>query len=237
MKNLEAPAPLPDDPRQRLIAAAGPVFAENGYSKSTLREICSSAGVNVAAVSYYFGDKMGLYREVINHVRTERERRFPAPANSEMDEPKIALWRLIRTMLSRMLYSEQGNWETQLLMREMNTPTPAFAELVNEFFRPLFNRLNDAFTRLLGVETPTHVVEQLTLSAVGQCLYYRVGQEVVEILIPQQRLAENFDLDSLSQHITAVMITAAEDARVQQEKQSLAKLIAEQTNPETTHEH
>ena len=51
--------------RTTVLEAAGHVFAEKGYLKTTLREICERAGVNGAAVNYYFGGKEGLYEEVL----------------------------------------------------------------------------------------------------------------------------------------------------------------------------
>lgn len=222
------------DPRAKLIAAAGPVFAQHGFKRSTLREICSIAEVNVAAVSYYFGDKMGLYTAVINKVRDDRDRKYPPPEKTEMDEPKIALWRIVRTILSRMLDSEEANWETHLLMREMNNPTPAFAELVDDFFRPLFAGLTDAIERMIERPVETQIVEQLALSAVGQCLHYKVGRGVIDILIPAERREQHFDIDTLSQHVTAVIIAAADQARIEQEKTALVELIQEHSTPTPT---
>ena len=53
----------------QLLDAAGKVFAEKGYDRSTVREICSLAGVNVSAVNYYFGDKERLYIEAVKNAR------------------------------------------------------------------------------------------------------------------------------------------------------------------------
>ena len=51
--------------RAKLVDAAGVVFAESGYQGATVREICARAGVNIALVNYYFGDKLELYAEVL----------------------------------------------------------------------------------------------------------------------------------------------------------------------------
>ena len=48
-----------------VLEAAGRVFAERGYTRATSREICEKAGVNSAAINYYFGSKEGLYEEVL----------------------------------------------------------------------------------------------------------------------------------------------------------------------------
>src|SRR6267154_1886804 len=59
-------APAASDPtREKLLTVAGRVFAARGYQATTVREICSAAGANVAAVNYHFGDKFGLYTEVL----------------------------------------------------------------------------------------------------------------------------------------------------------------------------
>ena len=51
--------------RERLLKAAERLIAERGYKKVTVRDICRAARANVAAVNYHFGDKEGLYRELL----------------------------------------------------------------------------------------------------------------------------------------------------------------------------
>jgi len=48
-----------DVTRATLIEAAGQVFAEFGFQRATMREICLRAGTDMAALNYYFGDKLG----------------------------------------------------------------------------------------------------------------------------------------------------------------------------------
>lgn len=51
--------------RQRLLAAAAPLFSANGARGPTIREIAAAAGINSQLIYYYFGDKDGLFLAVL----------------------------------------------------------------------------------------------------------------------------------------------------------------------------
>jgi AcrR family transcriptional regulator len=51
------------DSRARLLAAAGELFAEKGYEKTTVRKIGERADVDAALIARYFGSKADLYVE------------------------------------------------------------------------------------------------------------------------------------------------------------------------------
>lgn len=50
-----------DGTRLRLLDAAGARFARDGYAATTVRDIASDAGVNVALINRYFTSKEGLF--------------------------------------------------------------------------------------------------------------------------------------------------------------------------------
>lgn len=53
-----------DNNRTKLLRAAAELFANKGFVAVSTRDLCNHASVNVAAISYYFGGKEGLYLEV-----------------------------------------------------------------------------------------------------------------------------------------------------------------------------
>jgi AcrR family transcriptional regulator len=71
----EPRAELTADPRQRMappalkiLAAAQQVLVDKGFSGLTLRAIARESGENSAMVQYYFGNKEGLVRAMIDSV-------------------------------------------------------------------------------------------------------------------------------------------------------------------------
>jgi AcrR family transcriptional regulator len=54
-----------DHTRRNIIDAATKIFAEKGYDDASVRAITRKAGANQAAITYHFGGKDGLYREVL----------------------------------------------------------------------------------------------------------------------------------------------------------------------------
>ena len=87
--------------------------------------------------------------------------------------------------------------------------------MVEESFRPIFQRFTSVIASLSPPATPIDVIEKLALSVVGQCLYYRIGNGVVRQLIPEARRAACFDIESLARHMSGVTIAAAEQSLAQ----------------------
>jgi AcrR family transcriptional regulator len=54
------------DTIERILNSASALFAEHGYSETSLRTITSAANVNLAAVNYHFGSKRTLIEAVFN---------------------------------------------------------------------------------------------------------------------------------------------------------------------------
>jgi AcrR family transcriptional regulator len=51
-----------------ILEAAEPLFAQQGFAATTIKQIGAAAGVNPALIYYYFGSKEELYRRLLAHL-------------------------------------------------------------------------------------------------------------------------------------------------------------------------
>jgi AcrR family transcriptional regulator len=158
--------------RARVLQAAQRLFGERGFRHVTVREICAAAEANVAAVNYHFGDKLGLYREVlqvaIEAMRATNEEARRAGAGQT---PEEQLRRYIRLFLHRLL--RPGNEPVhRLIQREINDPTPALDALVEQGVRPRVEYLSGVIARILGGEARDRRVLRCVGAVQAQAMAY-----------------------------------------------------------------
>lgn len=194
--------------RQRLLEAAGEVFAEKGFAKATVREICDRAGANVAAINYYFRDKEGLYREAIQHWSEISRKNYP-PDLGLGANPTAAerLGAFIRSFLFRILDKSRPGWHGKLLAREMVEPTDTLDELVESAYRPMNERLRQIVRQLGGGRLNKTEVRLCARSILGQCLYYGHARPVIVRLDPDETF-EPADVERLAAHVTRFSLEA-----------------------------
>lgn len=189
--------------KERLLDAAGAVFAERGFEAATVREICARAEANLAAVNYHFGDKERLYIEAVKAAHARRLARHPPPVLPPGMPPAARLRLWIRHLLQRLvLDQDQPAWCAQLVMRELAVPTAACRELTQEFIRPQFEQLVALVAELAPPRTSARQLHLLAFSIVGQCVYHRLARPIIGYLVGPEEFG-SYDLDRLTDHITA----------------------------------
>jgi AcrR family transcriptional regulator len=201
--------------RLRVLQAAGEVFAEEGFKSATVREICRRAGANVAAVNYHFGDKGRLYGRVCREGFQAALSRYPA--NMGITDDASAEQRLrafIRSFLYRMLDETDPMLHRmhRLAAREMTEPTGVLDDIVQNMIKPLFGRLWQIVTEILGPEVDDRTAVLCARSVVGQCLFYRHSQPVLMRLDPNQQFTPEA-LDELAAHISRFSLAAMNQVR------------------------
>jgi len=198
---------MTDDTRQRLIDAAGAMFAEQGYEATSVRDICQQAGANIAAVNYHFGDKRSLYVAAVRHAQTCADGAAPEAEFPEGLPATDRLRMFIRTMLQRKLAEHRPAWHLEIILREMAHPTEACAAVVEDYVRPMANGLRAILRDLLGEDFPEERGKLIGFSIVGQVLFYYVHQPIIRLLIGDDEYSR-LSVEALADHIANFSLAA-----------------------------
>jgi TetR/AcrR family transcriptional regulator, regulator of cefoperazone and chloramphenicol sensitivity len=197
-----------NETRQRLLEAAGEVFAKQGFRNSTIREICRRARANLAAVNYHFGDKERLYLAVLVYSHTRAREKYPLlSGDSEDVPPALRLRAFIHDLMFSLVDEGMPAWYSKLMVREMIEPTTALDTLVENMMRPMAEKLGAIVRELLGAGVADDQVRYCQLSIVSQCVHYRQARPVVQRLFPQQKYGPE-DIQAIVDHITRFSLIA-----------------------------
>jgi AcrR family transcriptional regulator len=209
LKSIAGPeAGLHDETRRQLLEAAGEVFATAGFRNATVREICRRAGANLAAVNYHFGDKEGLYAEVLRYAQQKAFEKYPLLPNMDPDaSPTDKLRAFIHSFLLRIFDNEPTAWFGKMMLREMIEPTEALDSLLEERMRPMADQIRGIVAEILGCALGDELARLCSLSVVSQCVFYHHCRRVVARLFPEQRL-DAAAVEPLADHITRFSLAA-----------------------------
>ncbi len=171
--------------RERLLLSAMRLFAEQGFAKTSTREIALAAGTNVASISYYFGDKAGLYRAAFTepgpHGRDEIAA-FTDPAASLRD----ALRAFYSQLLGPLKQGDMARLCMRLWYREMLEPTGLWRDEINNDIKPAHAGLVLVLGRHLGVAgQDDDDLARLAFCVVGLAVQLMVTRDVVDQISPQ----------------------------------------------------
>jgi AcrR family transcriptional regulator len=164
--------------RNRLLDAALQLFAEQGFAKTSIREIALAAQANVASISYYFGDKAGLYRAVFSDPRTNP----PLPPEA-LDGDAVSLEQAVRGLMGSFLEPlKQGHVSQQqymkLCFREMLEPTGAWQHEIDANITPAHLALTRTLCRHVGLAEADDDIHRLAFAISGLGVMLHVGHDL-----------------------------------------------------------
>ena len=123
------------DTQTKLLEAATLLFAQKGFSAVSTRELAEAAGVNIAAISYHFRGKEGLYQAMMEEQfdpmsqalqTVEALAGLPAPERLTLYARHVAIIHQQRPFIIRIMHGEIGN------------PTPCFETVVKKYISRVF---------------------------------------------------------------------------------------------------
>lgn len=177
------------------------LFAEKGFHKTTIADICSAAKINIAAVNYYFRSKENLYQEVWRHAHHMLSTRFPMDGGVRASaSAALRLEGRIRAMIQRSMAPD--GYEFRIMEKEMANPTGLLNRIIEDTIAPLRHAMQRILKELLGGAANDRAIRFCEMSVVGPLMHVlhvqRRGLEQGGALA----FAEQ-DLEPLVAHFTA----------------------------------
>lgn len=185
---------------ERLLTAAGEVFAEMGYRAATLRDICRRAQANIAAANYHFRDKQQLYTAVLDQAVRASGGELDSLGDKSAETPEERLRDFIGKMLHSLLGSERPVRLLRLVMHEMVEPTHALDVVVEKVARPIREVLSAIVAELLGAAADTPMVRDCVSSVLAQCTSYHHAEVFIQRL-DLLNLHDAATIEHLAEHI------------------------------------
>ena len=195
--------------RGKLIESAGQVFAEVGFREATVREICSRAGTNVAAVNYHFGDKFGLYTEVLRSSIFAEQVPPLSVEFSHSSDLRAALTALIYEWFESIHAGGRPAWYARILAHEMAQPTLAL-DLVAEAMGPNYLRFRTLVGKLTGYGPNDVHTRMCVHSVVGQILHYVQARPMLARLWPDLKLENREQRRAIAEQIAEFSLAGME---------------------------
>jgi AcrR family transcriptional regulator len=120
---------------ERILDAAEDLFAEKGYSATSLGDVADRVGIRSPSLYNHFRNKEALYRAVLDRLLEA----FGAPLEELRDRPitRERIYQWLETIVR--MHHERPNL-ARLLQHAALSGGPQTNELIERLFRPMFDR-------------------------------------------------------------------------------------------------
>ncbi|WP_199635463.1 transcriptional regulator CecR [Serratia sp. PAMC26656] len=176
--------------RQQLIAAAIEMFGEYGIQGATTRDIAQRAGQNIAAITYYFNSKEGLYlavaqwiadfiQQAFRPLAEEIDRFWQRPAAKRRPEQYLAYLKSGLLAFSELMTQPHTLNLSKIMSREQLSPTDAYPLIHQQVIAPLHNKLCRLLAAYTGIDEGSTKIVLHTHALLGEVLSFRIARETV----------------------------------------------------------
>jgi len=217
------PDVLSQDTKSRILDAAEHLFMEHGFEATSLRQLTSQAGVNLAAVNYHFGSKEDLFQAVLTRrldalnqeriallTRLEREAgERPVPCEKILSAMLIPALRLARDE------KRGGKNFLRLLGRAYADPAPFIRNFLSAQYAEMIARYKEAFLKALPHLTRQELTWRLHF-VMGALSYTLSGTDVLKLIahaLPHEKDNDELLLQRLAPFLVAGLKAPLGDAR------------------------
>jgi AcrR family transcriptional regulator len=172
--------------REKLLDVAEVLFCEKGFDGTSVRDLTTAAGCNVAAVNYHFGGKDNLYVQMFRRQMQRMFQRHGELIDTLADNPDATLEDLIRGAITEPLKAIENKEKSaavmKLLVREVLNQHVRRDVVVGEFKKEFFPVFCKAMVRLcpgLNAEQANLCMFSLDALIVHPILFYEIYMETI----------------------------------------------------------
>lgn len=181
------------DKKEQIENAAIRLFALKGYSDVSIRDIGKEAGVNSAAISYYFGGKKELYAAILERGSTLLVD-FVEMAADGTRKP-MEIMELYSRFFFRLM--KEHPYILRIFSWEMIHPTDVFASIGKERFAMVLVVLRAALTEGMEEGIFRHNLKptEVCISWAGMVAYYYLMSEIKKRFAVKEEISEASYMD------------------------------------------
>jgi AcrR family transcriptional regulator len=196
--------------RERLLQTAVIAFGQRDYDGVAIRQIVEEAEANIAAVSYHFGGKKGLYLATVEYLAEklheglaeQRERIAQTLESGNSAECADRLCELTGNFIEILLGGKLGESAPGIIFREQAQPSEAYETLYRMLLAPLHATLSELIACHRGESTPSRSSMVLAHAIQGQCVIFRIGRTTLLRQL-EQTVYRRADIDELKRHLNS----------------------------------
>ncbi|EJD6477006.1 transcriptional regulator CecR [Providencia rettgeri] len=179
-----------ENAKMQLLLTAADVYGEQGLDGATTRKIAQASGQNIAAISYYFGSKEGLYLAVAQliakTIRDDFHDVFQAidnflnqPLSVQVADDALDLLQKTVIAYNHFQLEKKNLSFSRILAREQLNPTEAYTIIHEQALGPIHSRLNRLIAIYIGAD-PNHLTTLIHTHAIlGETLSFRIARETL----------------------------------------------------------
>lgn len=220
--NLDKLDAITGGSQQRLLMAALRLFAEKGFANTSIRDLALAAKVNISAISYYFGDKKGLYNAAFTQTLQcggHEVKMFQSLQASDQLSLEDFLRKLLQGFVEPLKLGEVAVWRVRLQMREMIEPTGLWDHEIKFKIAPMLLAVENRLVKELNISLVDDAVKRLAFSIIGLGVHVMVSRDVMTQLLADLMNSESA-IDIYTQQLVFYAL-----AMVEAEKQSRLKSV------------
>ncbi|PWK14990.1 TetR family transcriptional regulator [Tumebacillus permanentifrigoris] len=156
-----------DNIKLRILLAAKELFAEQGFDRTTVRQICEKAGANISLISYYFGGKEKVFQSIFETFFSETKL---SQLDEEFQDPVKGIQFIVDKIISFNFEDTQLSYiiNQELLMESSR------GDIVLSYVQPVWLKMEEILQR--GKDQGVFHFESLdhtSLIIKGICLSYK----------------------------------------------------------------